>query len=299
MSFATVQLAEDGRQGYEAQREDLLQSLANNPYMLDDFWQFLAFKRNQNDPTISKQQNLQVQQQLNLGKQPNSSTPKRGRPLNDSNGSTSAVPKQWKPNNYIQPDNYYQPNNYNQPNSMHEPATHHQQSVSTRITETNQQLQGKRLPFEQLKYAVSSNLPCFLVEYDTSTPSRNLPSAITASKMIEDHFRQQDLRMGNFTLVGWAGKRLKLGVNNKEDYISLFTTDKWPTTINNIAINICKPKFIPDAFALVVRYVPQDMEIDFVEAEIKRMIASADNIKQIRYTYNRKSNDFRFNVTDL
>ena len=299
MSFATVQLAENDQQGYKAQREDLLQSLANNPDMLDDFWQFLEFKRNQNDPTISKQQNLQVQQQLNFGKQPNSSTPKRGRPLNDSSGSTSAAPKQWKPNNYIQPDNYYQPNNYNQPNSMHEPATHHQQSVSTRITETNQQLQGKRLPFEQLKYAVSSNLPCFLVEYDTSTPSRNLPSAITASKMIEDHFRQQDLRMGNFTLVGWAGKRLKLGVNNKEDYISLFTTDKWPTTINNIAINICKPKFIPDAFALVVRYVPQDMEIEFVEEEIKRTIASADNIKQIRYTYNRKSNDFRFNVTDL
>ena len=62
MSSATVQLAENGQQEYKAQREDLLQSLANNPDMLDDFWQFLEFKRNQNDPTISKQQNLQVQQ---------------------------------------------------------------------------------------------------------------------------------------------------------------------------------------------------------------------------------------------
>jgi hypothetical protein len=287
MSFATVQLAEIDQQGYEAQREDLLQSLANNPCMLEDFWQFLEFKRNQNDPSNSKQQNLQVQQQLNFDKQTNSSTPKRGRPLNDSTGSTSAVPKQHKPNDY------------NHTNNTWVPPAHHHQLVNTGIISTNQELPGIRLPFDQLKYAVSSNLPCFLVEYDPSIPARNLPSAITASKMIEDHFRKQNVRIGNFTLVGWAGKRLKLGVNNKEDYISLFTTDKWPTSINNITINIGKPKFIPDSFALVVRYVPQEMESDFVAEEIKRTIASADNVKQIRYAYNRKSNDFRFNVTDL
>jgi hypothetical protein len=139
--------------------------------------------------------------------------------------------------------------------------------VSTRITTTNQQLQRKRLPFDQLKYAVSNNLPCFLVEYNPSTPARNLPSAITSSKMIGEYLRKQNVPVGNFTLVGWTGKRLKLGVNNKEDYISLFTTDKWPTSVDKITIIICKPKFISDSFALVVRYVPQNTEIDFVVKE--------------------------------
>ena len=60
-----------------------------------------------------------------------------------------------------------------------------------------------------------------------------------------------------------------------------------------------KPKFVPDCFALVVRYVPRDMDLEFVKDEIKRTIASADNVKQIHYAYERKSNDFRFTVTDL
>ena len=288
MLCTNVQVAENGhQQHYDEQREDFLRFVTNNPYMLNEFGQFLEFKRIQNGHTIPQPQNLQSQQQLNSVIQPSSSTPKRGRPLNDSSGSAGAVPKQHKSNNY------------NQPNDIRAPPAQDHHQPSTRTATTNQLPQRIRLPFDQLKYAVSSNLPCFLIEYDSSTPSRKLPSAIAASKMIEDHFSQQKVRIDNFTLVGWAGKRLKLGVNNKEDYISLYTTDKWPTKINNITIIVCKPKFIPDSFALVVRYVPQDMEIELVTEEIKRTIASADNVKQIRYTYNRKSNHFRFHVTDL
>ncbi|CAF3105101.1 unnamed protein product [Rotaria socialis] len=73
----------------------------------------------------------------------------------------------------------------------------------------------------------------------------------------------------------------------------------WPTNINNIPIKITKPKYIPDCFALVVRYVPRDLEPELVQQEIQRTIASADNIKQIDYSYERKSNDFRVTVTDL
>ncbi|CAF5133375.1 unnamed protein product, partial [Rotaria socialis] len=36
--------------------------------------------------------------------------------------------------------------------------------------------QQGRLPFEQLKRAVSSNLPCFLIEYDQDVNSKNRPS---------------------------------------------------------------------------------------------------------------------------
>ena len=78
----------------------------------------------------------------------------------------------------------------------------------------------------------------------------------------------------------------------------LVTTDNWPREIKNIPVKIMRPKFIPD-LALVVRYVPRELELEFVKEEIKRTIASADNIKQIYYAYERKSNDFRFTVTDL
>ncbi|CAF5228355.1 unnamed protein product, partial [Rotaria magnacalcarata] len=74
----------------------------------------------------------------------------------------------------------------------------------------------------------------------------------------------------------------------------LLTTKKLPTDVNNIPIKITKPKYIPDCFALVVRYVPRDLEPELVKQEIQRTIASADNIKQIHYAYERKSNDFRF-----
>ncbi|CAF5181442.1 unnamed protein product, partial [Rotaria sp. Silwood1] len=81
--------------------------------------------------------------------------------------------------------------------------------------------------------------------------------------------------------------------------MTLVTTENWPTAIKSVPIKIVKPKFIPDCFALVVRYVPRELDLEFVKEEIKRTIASADNIKQIYYTYERKSNDFRFTVTDL
>ncbi|CAF2637385.1 unnamed protein product [Rotaria sp. Silwood2] len=79
----------------------------------------------------------------------------------------------------------------------------------------------------------------------------------------------------------------------------LLATNKWPTHVNNIPIRITKPKYIPNCFALVVRYVPSDMEPELVKEEIKRTIASANNIKLIHYSYERKSNDFKFTIMDL
>ena len=87
--------------------------------------------------------------------------------------------------------------------------------------------------------------------------------------MIEKHFQEQNVRIHQFTLVGWASKRLKFGVNYKEDYITLSTTDKWPTTVNNIAIKLIKPNLMPDCFALVVRYVPRYIEIELAIEETK------------------------------
>ncbi|CAF5178902.1 unnamed protein product, partial [Rotaria magnacalcarata] len=85
---------------------------------------------------------------------------------------------------------------------------------------------------------------------------------------------------------------------NKVDYATLATTDKWPLKINEIDIEVIKPKYTPDAFTLVVRYVPQELDEKFVENEIQRTIASASRIKRIQYNYHRKLNDYRFEVKD-
>ena len=163
--------------------------------------------------------------------------------------------------------------------------------------QTSEHQQG-RLPFEQLKRAVSSNLPCFLIEYDQDVNSKNRPSDISAASILEDHFKQQGISI-TFSLVGHSCNKLKLGVNNKEAYATLISTDKWPSQINNINITIIKPKFIPDAFALVVRYVPLQYNEEYVKEEIERNLQSAENVRRIQYHFQRRTNDFRFVVKDL
>ena len=281
--FQHSHLAMDYNQYNAQQKNDLIQSLAQNPHMLNDFCQFLEFTRakslqqsfpatgndfvNQNYHQIPSVHNSKASAQYQ------SSTPKRSRPLNDSNGSISSAPKQHKTNNY-----------------------NTKQIENTRTTNQQQRIP---LPFDQLKRAISSNLPCFFIEFEQATSTHQLPSAFEARNLIEKYFKEHNVTIQQFSLVGWSGKRLKLGVNNKKDYSTLVTTENWPTLIKNIPVKTIKPKYIPDCFALVVRYVPHELEIETVKEELKRTITSADNIKQIHYTYERKSNDFRFTVSDL
>ncbi|UJR27023.1 hypothetical protein I4U23_008328 [Adineta vaga] len=164
------------------------------------------------------------------------------------------------------------------------------------LSETKEHQQ--RIPFEQLRRAVSSNLPCFFIEYDQTEDSNARPSDVVAAGIIEDHFKANKISI-SFSLVGHAGNRLKLGVNDKEIYATLVSTPHWPTQINNIGITIIKPKFIPDSFALVVRYVPAQYSDDFVKGEIEKSIKSMENVRRIQYRFQRKSNDYRFMVKDL
>lgn len=158
--------------------------------------------------------------------------------------------------------------------------------------------QEHRITFEQLKRAVASNLPCFLIEYEQTENMKDRPSDVSAASFIVDHFRHQGIAI-TFSLVGHMGNKLKLGVNNKEAYATLISTDKWPAQINSINIKVIKPKFIPDSFALVARYVPLQYNDDYVKEEIGRNLQSAENIRRIQYRFERRSNDFRFIVKDL
>ncbi|CAF2976402.1 unnamed protein product [Rotaria sp. Silwood2] len=61
---------------------------------------------------------------------------------------------------------------------------------------------------------------------------------------------------------------------------------------------VVQPKYTSDSFALVVRYVSRDLIEDLVVKEIQRTIASADRIKRIHYAYQRKTDDYQFDVKD-
>ncbi|CAF4865178.1 unnamed protein product [Rotaria socialis] len=126
----------------------------------------------------------------------------------------------------------------------------------------------------------------------------NLQPLQPSSSSSSGERQQQGVLINKFTLVGWSGEKLKLGVNNKEDYATLVRSDKCPSKINGIDIVVAKPKYVPDSFALVVRYVPKELEENFVSNEIQRMIASADRIKRIHYSYQRRTDDYRFDVKD-
>ncbi|CAF2103291.1 unnamed protein product [Rotaria magnacalcarata] len=56
-----------------------------------------------------------------------------------------------------------------------------------------------RIPFEQLKRAVSSNLPWFFIQYEQTDNSKNRPSDISAARVIEDYFNQQGISRSLFT----------------------------------------------------------------------------------------------------
>ncbi|CAF3968858.1 unnamed protein product [Rotaria sp. Silwood2] len=208
------------------------------------------------------QKNYSNQQQLN---QPINFTPKHGHPLDESGGST------------------------NNENSRRQ---HPMKEISA-----NQNVdQHKRVSFDQLKHAISSNLPCFHIQWSSDVNRNNIPSAIHASDLILKELQTNGVKINRFTLVGWVGNKLKLGVNNKDDYATLGATKKWPTKINGIDIEVIKPKFTPDSFVLVIRYVPLELHEEFVANEIQLTIASADRIKRIQCTYQRRSNDYRFDV---
>ncbi|CAF2735753.1 unnamed protein product, partial [Rotaria sp. Silwood2] len=226
--------------------------------------------------------NIPTREQLQL--QPNASTPNKRR-LNDSAGSGGPpTPKQQRSGN-------------NQAQLLQEESLAQSKQPSANIP-TNHTYQNK-IPFDQIKRAVSSNLPCFYVVFNRSTNTQQIPSAFNIAEKIVENLKQEGVQMNRFTFVGWAGTKLKLGVNSKEDYIKLVSTDKWPTKIMDVPMIVQKPKFIPDCFAFVIRYVPRGMDHAFVKEEISKSVGSIDNVKRIQYGYTRKMDDYRFNVKDF
>ena len=153
------------------------------------------------------------------------------------------------------------------------------------------------IPLDQLQRAVSHNLPCFSINFDQT---ENLPSVVTAVEELYDHFERKQIQLSsNFSVVRYTGNQLKIGVKNKADYQTLCNQKNWPSTIQNKRITVLVPKFTPEQFSLVVRFIPPELPMDLVAREIKRSVNTADNFRKITYPYAQKTNDFRFTVADI
>jgi hypothetical protein len=151
----------------------------------------------------------------------------------------------------------------------------------------------------QLKRAVSQKPPCFIIDFDKTIAVHDLPSKKTACNSIKDHLKKNNIKIEGFSVAHLTGHRLRVGVDNLEDYSKLAQTDKWPTTINNLKIELMKPKFVPQSFAVVVRHIPQELSIETVADEIKRSINSANHFRQITYSYTRPTKHIKFTVSNL
>ena len=172
------------------------------------------------------------------------------------------------------------------------------QADTITTTETNNNKQYT-IPINILQRAISESLPYFIIDFDKTVAADDLPHKRVACNAIEDHFQKNKMKIKGFPFITLSGHRLGLGVDNLEDYSKLINTDKWPTTVRSIKIQLIKPKFVPEAFAVVVRHIPQELSIETVADEIKHSINSADNFKQITYSKTCPTKHIRFTVSDL
>ena len=183
-------------------------------------------------------------------------------------------------------------------NTNIEPTDSNDQADTIRTTEANTNKQYT-LPLCQLKRAVSQKPPCFIIDFDKTIAEHDLPSKKLACNLIKDHLKKNNIKIESFSVARFTGHRLTIGVDNLEDYSKLAQTDKWPTTINNLKIELKKPKFVPECFALVVRYVPEKFSVDMVADKIKLLIRSADKFIQVTNSYNSGIKHIKFTVSDL
>jgi len=215
----------------------------------------------------------------NLDDQTDSNTNAYKRSLNDSDDSTIVKSNKSRKSEHNKKENLINSNTPSAPKS-----------------ESTIKQNGYNIPLEHIQRAVTHNLPCFTINFENQD---KLPSAVAASNALYEHFERQHVRfMNGFSVVRYIGNQLKVGVKNKEDYHKLCDSKIWPAELQEQRVSVTLPKFIPEHFTLVVRYVPQEFSVDQVAKEVKKSANTVDNFRAIIYPYKRGTNDFRFTVSD-
>ncbi|CAF4237971.1 unnamed protein product [Rotaria magnacalcarata] len=126
-----------------------------------------------------------------------------------------------------------------------------------------------------LKRAVSSNLPCFFIIFGASVEPKNIPSSIQVAIMLKKLFADNQIPIKELSMCVQAGeRRFKFAVGDKVNFLTLFNWT-WPEEIDNKKAEFIKPHTLPDCYALVVRYVPLDINQDIARQEILKTIPAA------------------------
>jgi len=164
------------------------------------------------------------------------------------------------------------------------PPHHHQHSFNMNV----------------LKRAVTSNLPCFFIIFDASVEPKNIPSSIQVAIMLKKLFVQHQIPIKELSMCVQAGeRRFKFAVGDKADFLTLFNWT-WPEEIEDKKAEFIKPHTLPDCYALVVRYVPLDINQDIARQQILKTIPAAVGFSSIHYHHRqRPSYDIRFTVRSL
>jgi hypothetical protein len=151
-----------------------------------------------------------------------------------------------------------------------------------------------------LKRAVSNNLPCFFIIFDTSVEPKNISSSIQVAIMLKKLFANNQLPIKELSMCVQAGeRRFKFAVGDKADFLTLFNWT-WPDEIEDKKVEVMKPHSLPDCFALVVRYIPSDVKQEVARQEIIKIIPAAVGFSAIQYHHRqRPSYDLRFSVRNL
>ena len=125
---------------------------------------------------MHKQLNQSKKLQSRVQVQPDVSTPNKSR-LNDSAGSGGLpIPKQQRSGNkQIQAD-----------------------EIIIDVTDDNQQveliskdMEQHKIPFNQVKRAVSSNLPCFYISFHPTNENQKVSSAFNAANQVVEYLKQK------------------------------------------------------------------------------------------------------------
>ena len=173
--------------GLGAQREYIVNALANDEALLNDFLQFrqqqaqyriqkaghnifpyyerVRSNKQLNHKQLHQSNHLQSRLQVQLA----TSTPNKRR-LNDSAGSGGLLTakQQRAGNKQVQGSEII----------LDAPGVSQQMDITLKTVKQH------RIPFDQLKRAVSSNLPCFYISFHPKTANEKVPSAFKAAEQV-------------------------------------------------------------------------------------------------------------------
>ena len=186
-------------------------------------------------------------------------------------------------------NNEFSPHSY-QTQKVRLPLQHEQVTTSSPVPRSS-------FNINVLKRAVSSNLPCFFINFDPTIERNRIPSSTQVAILRKKVFETNHLPVHELSMCVQAGdRRFKFAVGDKADFLALYNWS-WPCSIEEKKVEVFKPRSLPDCLSLVVRYIPMEISIEDARMEVSKAILSAVAFTAIRYQHRQRPlYDLRFSV---